>query len=71
LIELTSDGPKPLFPSRLRFLSCSFPSRGFLSRGFLPFGLFSRGVDTGRLLMSRFLPLRLQLGGCLSSSFLS
>src|SRR5262245_60350207 len=101
LIELTSDGPKPLFPSRLPrfpsrlllfrldtrsllaccclsrgFLSSSFASRGFLprsvlSRSFLAFGLLSRGLDTGRLLTSCFLPLRLQLGGCLSRGFLS
>ncbi|MGA8053329.1 MAG: hypothetical protein WCA12_05630 [Burkholderiales bacterium] len=61
LIELTSDGPKPLFPSFLRF-----PSRGCLSCGFLAFGLLSRGFATRRLLTSRFSPLRLQLGGRLS-----
>ena len=32
-------------------------------------GLLSPGLDTGRLLTSCFLPLRLQLGGCLSRSF--
>jgi hypothetical protein len=37
-----------------------------LSRSFLALRLLSAGLDTGRLLTSCFLPLRLQLGGCLS-----
>ena len=62
-------------------LSRGLLSRGFLFRaascralpvcGFLSFGLQPRGFDTGRLLTSGFLPLRLQLGGRLSRGFLA
>jgi len=78
-IELSSDGPKPLFPSCLLLfgldtrsllarwgLSRDLLSCNFLSRSFLALGLLSRSLDTGRLLTSRLLPLRLPLGGCLS-----
>jgi hypothetical protein len=66
-IELSSDGPKPLFPSGLVLFgldTCSLLARWGLSRGFPALGLLSCGLDTGRLL-----PLRLQLGGCLSRGF--
>jgi hypothetical protein len=81
-IELPSDGPEPLFPFCL--LLFGIDARGllarwglprdllscnFLSRSFLALGLPSCGLDTGRLLTSCFLPLRLQFGGCLSRGF--
>src|SRR5262245_40554821 len=85
LIELTSDGPKPLFPSRLplfpsrlllfrldtrSLLACCCLSRGFLSSSFASRGFLPRSVLSRSFLAFGLLSRGLDTGRLLASCFL-